>query len=91
MVPTQSVLAFRIPASAVRAELWRGDHQWSLAYLGLTSMGLEVVDDALVDPGVEGADVGVVELVEGRLRALGRCPMRIRCDSAPPMVAAWKV
>jgi hypothetical protein len=90
-VPAPPLTAFHLPASTVRVELWRGGDQWSLAYLGLTAMGLEVVDDDFV--GWEGVmtDSEVAELIEGRLRALGRHPMRIRCDLAPPLVAAWKV
>lgn len=103
MVPTQPLSqerlgdltpplpAFRLPASTVRVELWRGGDRWSLAYLGLTTIGLEVVDDDLVD--WEGAVDGraVAEIIEARLRAVGRSPMRIRCELAPPVVAAWKV
>jgi hypothetical protein len=90
LLPTQP-LVFQPPASTVRVELWRGGNQWSLAYLGLTTIGLEVVDDDLVEWDRAADDTAAAELVEVRLRAFGLRPMRTRCDLAPPVVAAWKV
>jgi hypothetical protein len=91
MVSTRSCLSFRIPASTVIVELWQREDEWSLAYLGLTSEGLEVVDDAPVNPGEGVTDVGLFEIVEARLRAVGRSPMRIKSELVPPLMASWKI
>jgi hypothetical protein len=84
-------VAFRLPASAMKVELSHDDDHWLLTYLGLTSIGLDPVGDALLGFERELTDETVANHIELRLRAAGRNPVRTTCDVRPTVVAVWKI
>jgi hypothetical protein len=84
-------VAFRLPASAMKVELSHDDDHWLLTYLGLTSIGLDPIGDALLGFERELTDETVADHIELRLRAAGRNPVRTTCDVQPSVVAVWKI
>jgi hypothetical protein len=75
----------------MKVELSHDLDHWILTYLGLTSIGLDPIGDALLGFEGELTDETVADHIELRLRAAGRNPVRTTCDVHPPVVAAWKI
>jgi hypothetical protein len=84
-------VAFRLPASAMKVELSHDDDHWMLTYLGLTSIGLDPIGDALLGFERELTEETVADHIELRLRAAGRNPVRTNCRKQAPVVAVWKI
>lgn len=84
-------VTFRLPASAIKVELSRRRDQWTLAYLGISTVGLEGVDKAICHFEAEITDEAVAGYIQWRLEAAGCHPVRTSYGIQPPVVAAWRV
>lgn len=75
----------------MKVELSHDDGHWILTYLGLTSIGLDPIGDALLGFERELTDETVADHIELRLRAAGRNPVRTTRHMQPSVVAVWKI
>jgi hypothetical protein len=84
-------VTFRLPASAIKVELRHHQDQWTLAYLGLSSVGLEGVDEAIFHFEAGATPETVAGYIEWRLEEAGCHPVRANRNLLSPVVAAWRV